>query len=208
MELYCYETTNGYNVCGVAKYLGAEVEFVRVDLLAGEHKLPEFLAINPNGKIPALVDGDVVVWESAAIIAYLSHCSLQKSGSELWSKDPLAQIQVLKWVAWEIGLFSPHAGAFYFENVIKSKFGFGEPDLVALVEPNEFFQQFAAVLDQHLVGKTCLVGEQLTIADFGVDVLLAVADLSHLEFSHFPEIVRWHEQLMSIPAWRNSYPTI
>jgi glutathione S-transferase len=47
----------------------------------------------------------------------------------------------------------------------------------------------------------------LTIADFGVDVSLAVANQSHLEFGQFPEIVRWHEQMMSIPAWRNSYPT-
>ena len=61
MKLYYFETINGQKVCAVAKYLDAPVEYVHVDLAKGEHKTPAYLAINPNGKIPALVDGDTVV---------------------------------------------------------------------------------------------------------------------------------------------------
>jgi glutathione S-transferase len=59
MKLYYFETANPRKLCAVAKYLGSPVEFVRFDLTQGENKTPEFLAINPNGKVPALADGEV-----------------------------------------------------------------------------------------------------------------------------------------------------
>ena len=72
MKLYYFETINGQKACAVAKYLDAPVEYVRVDLSKGEHKAPGYLAINPNGKIPALVDGETNLWESSAIMCYLA----------------------------------------------------------------------------------------------------------------------------------------
>ena len=63
MKLYYFETPNGFKACLVAKHLGSPVEYVKVNLAAGEQKQPDFLAINPNGRIPALVDGDTKVWE-------------------------------------------------------------------------------------------------------------------------------------------------
>ena len=71
MKLYYAETMNPRKVCALAKYLGLPVEFVRVDLRKGEQHTPDFLAVNPNGKVPVLVDGDLVLWESTAIMARL-----------------------------------------------------------------------------------------------------------------------------------------
>ena len=59
MKLYYYETLNPQKACAVAKYLGSPVEFVRIDLAKGENRKPEYLALNPNGKVPTLTDGDV-----------------------------------------------------------------------------------------------------------------------------------------------------
>lgn len=68
MKLYYFETPNARKPCAVAKYLGSPVEFVRVDLTRHEQKQPAFLAVNPNGRVPALEDGDFKLWESHAIM--------------------------------------------------------------------------------------------------------------------------------------------
>ncbi len=72
MKLYYFETLNPRKACAVARYLGSPVEFVHTDLAKGAHKTPEYLAINPNGKVPALTDGDAKVWEANPIMAQLS----------------------------------------------------------------------------------------------------------------------------------------
>ena len=72
MKLFYSETLNPRKACAVAKYLGSPVEFVRVDLGKGEQRRPEFLAINPNGRVPALVDGDITLWEADAIMCHLA----------------------------------------------------------------------------------------------------------------------------------------
>ena len=95
MKLYYAETMNPRKACAVAKYLGSPVEYVRVDLSRGEHRTPAFLAENPNGKVPVLVDGDVHLWESTAIMAHLA----VKAGSDLWPADAASQVEVLRWLS-------------------------------------------------------------------------------------------------------------
>ena len=126
MKLYYSKTPNPYKACAVAKYLNAPVEFVPVNLGLGEHKQPDFLAVNPNGKTPALEDGDVRLWEAHAIMAYLA----QKAGSDLWPLDPLQQTEVLKWLNWDTAHFSRHAGRIWFQNYFKGVIGAGGSDEV------------------------------------------------------------------------------
>ena len=145
MKLYYFETPNARKACAVARYLNAPVEFVRVDLTKGEHKAPAFLAINPNGKVPALEDGEVRLWESAAIMCYLA----DRAGSGLWPKDA-RQIDVIRWLSWDAMHFSRHAGTLFFQQVVKPHFGLGDPDLAAIDEAMGFFRQFAGVLNSHL----------------------------------------------------------
>jgi len=144
MKLYYFETPNPRKPCAVAKHLGSDVEFVRVDLSQGENKTPEFLAINPNGKVPALTDGDVKLWEAHTIMIYLAH----KAGSDLWPSDPLKQIDVLRWLNWDTAHFSRHGGQLYFQHFIKELFGMGPPDDAIVEESSGFFKQFSAVLDK------------------------------------------------------------
>ena len=115
MKLYYFESINPRKACAVARYLGSPVEFVRIDLAKGEHKAPEYLAINPNGKVPALVDGDAKLWESNAIMAYLA----KAAGSDLWPRDDDRQIEVMRWLSWNGEHFTRHAGTLYFQHIIK-----------------------------------------------------------------------------------------
>jgi glutathione S-transferase len=202
MKLYYSETINGQKVCAVAKHLESPVEFVRIDLAKGEHKAPQYLAVNPNGKIPALQDGDLNIWESNAIMCHLA----RKAKSDLWPSDPAKQIEVLKWLSWNSEHFTRHAGTLYFNYVIKPKFGIGAPDEKAAEEAIGFAKQFAAVLDRELEGRTFLLGDHLTVADFAVSITLPQAETIRLPIDGFRNIARWISQLEEIPAWRQPFP--
>lgn len=202
MKLYYFETPNGRKACAAAKYLNAPVEFVRVDLAKGEHKRPEYLAINPNGKIPALTDGGMRLWESNAIMC----CLARKAGSDLWPADE-RQIDIIRWMQWETAHFSRHAGILFFEHTIKPLMGDG-PNLATVAEAEGFFRQFAQVLDGHLAGRRFLVGDRLTVADFAVASVLPYARDAKLPMDGFKEIERWHAGLMELPAWREPFPAL
>lgn len=205
MKLYYFETTNPRKVCAVAKYLDLPVEYVRVDLAQGEQKQSEYLAINPNGKVPALIDGDISLFESTAIMMHLA----QRAESQLWPNARQQQVEALQWLAWDIAHFSRHASTVYFEHFIKNNFGFGEPDAAAVDEAVGFFRTFAAVLNSHLTGRSFLVGGNLTIADFGVASVISVArelQLTELPVAEFGEVSRWIDTLMDFPAWRDPWP--
>lgn len=202
MKLYYFETINPQKACAVAKYVDAPVDFVRVDLAKGEHKTPHYLAVNPNGKVPALEDEDTKLWEANAIMCHLA----RKAKSDLWPSNPDKQIDVLKWLTWNSEHFTRHAGNLYFNYIIKQKFGLGEPDTKAVDEATGFFKQFAAVLDDHLADRTFLLGDHLTVADFAVSVTLPYADRIKLPLDDFKNLVRWKSVLEEIPAWRDPFP--
>jgi glutathione S-transferase len=202
MKLYYFETINPQKACAVAKYLNSPVEFVRIDLAKGEHKSPDYLAINPNGKVPALVDGDSKIWESNAIMCHLA----RTAKSDLWPVDPAKQVEVVKWLTWNSEHFTRHAGTLYYNYIIKPKFGLGEVDPKAVDEATGFLRQFGKVLDDHLAGRTFLLGDHLTVADFAVSVTLHHAEKIKLPFDHFTNIARWKSQREELPSWRDPFP--
>jgi glutathione S-transferase len=204
MKLYYFETINPQKACAVARYLNSPVEFVRIDLAKGQHKSPDYLAINPNGKVPALADGETLLWESNAIMCHLA----QRAGSDLWPSDPAKQIEVLKWLSWNSEHFTRHAGNLYFNYVIKPKFGLGEVDEKAVEEATGFLKQFGAVLDGHLAGRNFLLGDHLTIADFAVSVTLPHAEKIRLPLDGFDNIARWKGLLSELPGWREPFPQV
>ena len=201
MKLYFTDTMNPRKACAAARYLDASVEFVPVDLGKGEHKRPEFLAINPNGKVPVLTDGDFRLWEANAIMAYLA----RRAGSDFLPTDDARLIEVMRWLSWDADHFSSHAGTLYFEHVIKAKFGIGAPDAAAVTEATARFRPFAAVLNDHLAGRAWLVGDAPTIADFAVAATLPYAEEARIPLGDYPAVARWHDRLNAIDAWRNPF---
>lgn len=200
MKLYCSDVLNPRKVCALARHLRLPVERVRVNLGKGEHKAPAFLAMNPNGKVPVLVDGDLVLWESNAIMCYLA----QKAGSDLWPQDG-RQYEVLRWLMWDATEFAPKAGTLYFEYIIKSRFGVGPPDEAEVARATEGFRRFATVLDTHLRTHRFLAGDSLTVADFAVAITLPYAKEAHLPLHDFPEIRRWHGEMSQLEGWLDPF---
>lgn len=202
MRIYYFETPNPRKVCALARHLELEVEYVRVDLFKGAQREPEFLALNPNGKVPVLVDGATTLWESGAIMAHLA----QRAGSALWPADPGAQTEVLRWLLWDTAHFSRHAGTLLFENHIRGAVGMGETDARAVEEAQGFFTHFAGVLDEHLGERDYLLGDALSIADFAVAAMLPTAVQARLPLEGLDAVAAWHARLQALPAWREPFP--
>ncbi len=200
MKLYYFDVMNPRKVCALARHLHLPVEFVRVNLGQGEHRAPAFLAMNPNGKVPVLVDSATTLWESNAILCYLA----DKAGSDLWPKDA-RQYEVLRWLMWDATEFAPKAGTLYFEHIIKSRFGLGPPDAAEVARATEGFRRFAAVLEAHLHTHRFLAGERLTVADFAVAITLPYAKEAHLPLDDFPQIRRWHGEMSELEGWLDPF---
>jgi glutathione S-transferase len=203
MKIYWIKAQAPRRVLALAKHLGIEADFVEIDLMAGGLKTPDFAALNPNKKAPVLVDGDQVIWESSAIMAYL--CI--KAGSDMWpARNAAEQLEVLRWLSWNDGHWAPAVGPFYFEHVVKSTFGLGPPDRESLKPRVPELQRFAAVLDGHLKGRNFVACGRLTIADFQAASMATYWRESEMPLEVYPNILRWIDGLSRIPAWAQPWP--
>lgn len=202
MKLYINPISpNSRKVMAVASSLQLDCEVELVDLAKGENRTPEFLKINPNAKIPALVDGDFMLWESNAIIAYL--CS--KKDTELWPKSNV-RYDVMRWMNWELAHWGRWISTYGYETFLKGILGGGPPDEKILEESARFIKKFATVLDKHLAGQKFLTGDTVTIADFAVAAHLTYRIPAKLPLDEFKNITAWEEALNQIPAWKESAP--
>lgn len=190
-------------VLALVKHLGLQAEFIEVDANAGGLRAPDYTALNPNRKAPTLIDGELVLWESSAIMAHL--CI--KAGSDMWpAANPAEQVEVLRWLSWSDGHWSPAVGPYYFEHIVKATFGLGAPDRAALEPKAKELGRFARVLDAHLAGRDFAACGRLTIADFQLASMASYWKEAEMPFEAHPNIVRWLEGLARIPAWKDPWP--
>jgi glutathione S-transferase len=203
MRLYIFPPSGRVlAVVALKNHVGLECEVVPIDLSRGDQLRPEYLALNPNKKIPTLEDNGFVLWESNAILFYLA---AKQAGSGLWPADLQAQADVLRWLAWESAHWDAEScGMVSFEKGSKAVLGLGPPDPAFIARGEQNFARFAAALNGSLRDKTWLVGERLTIADFSIGGLVPSAQRFGLPVNDFPEIARWYGGLARLPAWREA----
>ena len=184
-----------------AAVLGIDLDEKRLDFAKGEHKSPEFLALNPNGAVPTLVDGDFVLTESRAIMQYLAS---KRPDLGLLPRDEAARADLTRWQFWDSSHFSPLMGTLAFEKVLKGMMGLGEPDLGKIQEALGNFRRFAAVLNKRLEGKQYIVGNALTIADLTIASSLMYAKQCEAPLSEFPNVQAWFSRICELPAWKKT----
>ena len=201
MKLYYSDVLAPRKTCALAKYLKLPVEFAYLNLQKGEHKKPDYLALNPNGRVPTLVDDDKVLWEADAILCFLA----KHAESDLWPKDD-RQAEVVSWFSWNSQHFIKSGGMLYFEFVIKKRFNIGPPDNAVVEKAVGDFRAQAAILNNLLKSRKWLVGDKLSVADFSVAVTLPYAGQASMPLDDFPEVRRWHDQLNALEAWREPFP--
>ncbi|HBB32905.1 MAG TPA: glutathione S-transferase [Cyanobacteria bacterium UBA8803] len=159
--------------------LGVPYEFVLLDMQAGEHRQPEYLAINPIGKVPAIVDGDFRVWESGAILFYLA----QKYGNI--SPSPEEQAQINQWITFGNATLGP--GIFVEAN--------REREMPRLM----------TALNQILEKQPFLLGDEFTAADVAVGSILAyIPIMLKLDLSDYPAVVDYIKRLSERPAFQKA----
>lgn len=194
---------NGRRVLLTAAYLGIALEDQVLDITKGEHKAPAYLAINPNGMIPTLVDGDLKLWESRGIIQYLA---AKKPDRGALGKDETARADVTRWLCWDACHLAPNVGTLIFENVVKGMLGLGAPDPTAIEGASGEVRRFCGVLDTCLKGKRYLVGDQPTIADFSVASTFTYADALKLPVNEFANLKSWFDRISALDAWKKTQP--
>lgn len=176
-----------------------DVELEVVDLFKGEHQTPEFLALNPNGKVPVLVDGEVSMWESIAIMQYLS------GESSLWPQSKL-RYDIIRWQVWSVAHFGSAIDKIVFERLIKKTMGIGMPNEGTVEAAVADFKRYAAVLNGHLEGRDWLVGDNITLADLSVAAKLTYAPAVAVSIGPFDNIDRWYGAIEARDSWQKSAP--
>jgi glutathione S-transferase len=181
MKLYDFPfSPNCRKVRAVVYELGIELEHENVDLLRDASHAPAFLAKNPNGRVPVLEDGELILWESIAIMRYLA------VGSPLLPQAPRAAAEVDRWLAWQLAHIGPAMSKVAFERIVRPIMQRGEPDAARVAEGTAEFEALTAILDAALAGREYVAGP-LTIADFALAAHYSLAAPAGLE----PELRRF-----------------
>ncbi|MBM0490134.1 glutathione S-transferase family protein [Aeromonas jandaei] len=189
---------NCYKAWLLARWLELPLEWVAVDIAAGETQTPDFLAMNPNGKIPVLelAPGDLLA-ESNAILFYLAQ------GSSLWPTDPRQQADVLKWMFFEQYSHEPYIAVARF---MVRYLGLPESQEARLDGLKAGGEKALAVMEQQLKKSSYLCGEAPTIADISLYAYTHVAEEGIFSLQGWPAIRDWitrieaHPHHMSLPA--------
>lgn len=179
-KLYGTRNSRAFRCLWALEECGVPYELVPVDWQTGETRTPEFLAINPNGHVPVLQDGDLILVESLAINLHIA----QNNGSPLSLDSPKETTKAIEWTTWAIGeLEGPHDAANRSNSDVE----------------NDLRVRAMTVLDNHLDQTPNLISERFTVADLNVaSVLMRPKYMPHL--SNFDRLQDWFSRCASRPA--------
>lgn len=188
-----YESGNCYKMHLVLHLLDLPHHWVHVDILNKETRTPEFLAMNPNGRVPLLtIEPGVHLAESNAILAYLAH------GTPLFPEDRLLRARVLQWMSFEQYDHEPNiATSRYYLHFLKAREQYAEQ--LAAKRPAGLAA--LGVMERHLAQQPYFVGERLTIADIALFAYTHVADEGGFDLDGFPMIRAWLDRVRDRPGF-------
>jgi glutathione S-transferase len=204
MKLHTFVgSPNSRKVEAVIDHLKLDVETVYHDFLAGELRSPEYLALNPNGSVPTLVDGDFVLWESNAIMQYLAD---KVPGNTLFPRDPKLRADVVRWLSWDLAHFGDAFGALIFESLLRTKLNLGSPNETRINLAMSWLPRRAAVLEQHLTGRRYLVGNSVTLADYSVVRFESYRPHTPFDWRPYPNINAYFDHVRTLDSWVRTAP--
>ncbi|WED24534.1 glutathione binding-like protein [Vibrio sp. JC009] len=205
IQLYSLATPNGQKVGIALEEMGLDYEAHTIDIRNGDQFTEEFIKINPNSKIPAIVDttgnnGEpLAIMESGAILLHLA----EKTGKFL-PEDAAKRSHTLQWLFWQMGGLGPMFGQFgHFTKFAPQEFdlSYGQDRYTKETK------RLLAVLDKQLEGKEFVIGDELTIADFSILPWIVCLDRFYgaketLELNSYQNVTRWTEALLARPGFQ------
>jgi glutathione S-transferase len=191
LTIYGFDFSSPANkVRFAANAMGLQYEYKQVNLMAGEQKSPEFLKLNPTGRVPAIDDNGFRVFESAVIIKYLA----DKNNSSLYPKDLQKRTIVDQWIDFA-NLHVATALARITFNRVMYKFLNVEKDERSLGDGIKFLGQFLPVIEKQLKENKYLAGNDMSLADINLLAVLDPVELSSVDLSAYPSIINWRKNL-------------
>jgi glutathione S-transferase len=193
IKLHGHEISgNSYKVRLMLSLLNLEYEWVRVNLMKGEHKSPEYLAKNPFGQVPLLVDDETQIADAQAILVYLA----RKYGGEQWlPTDALPMAQVVRWLSTAVGEVRQgpeNARLFYL---------FGAGTKINIERATEKSHFILKQLDQHLSTRTWLECDRPTIADVAIYPYISLAKDGKIELDTYALVLSWMERFQELSGY-------
>lgn len=196
IDLYTWSTPNGRKVSIMLEEVGLPYTAHPVDISKDEQFAPEYLAINPNNKIPAIVDHEgpggrtLTVFESGAILVYLA----EKTGRLLPSRG-VNRYEVLKWLMWQMGGFGPMLGqAHHFRRAVKEPNPYGEQRYT------DEAKRLYGVLDGRLADHAFVAGADFSIADIAIFPWAHRHEWQGVQLSDYSNVRRWFDEVAARPA--------
>jgi glutathione S-transferase len=204
MKLYCdpISTTSRPVMLFIADH-GLDVEFVHVDLMSGAHQDPAYLAINPNGIVPFLVDGDFALGESASILRYLA----DKASSPAYPADLKARARVNEALDWFNTQFHEYFCLFTCYPAMGVPHGL-DPALgqALMAYGREHAVRWLKLLDERILGASPYVcGDAISLADYLGASYVTLGDVAGFDLSPYPNIAAWIARLRTGPNWDATY---
>ncbi len=195
ITLYGGAMTRGGRCILTLEECGLDYELRDLSLSKGEHLAAEYLELNPNGRLPCLIDGDFVVWESMAINLYL----VEKYGSGILPDSAEDRAGVYQWSFWAITALEPALSELFNQRVVLPEAERDEAVVSAQVEAAE---KALAVLNDQLGDKAYVLGGAFTVADINCGHMMAWAVFVGLDLAKYGEVMRWFALLQERPAFQ------
>ncbi len=196
ITLYTWATPNGQKVSIALEELGLPYRVQTIDITAGEQFDPAFLALNPNNKIPVIVDSDgpggiaLTVFESGAILIYLA-----EKCARLLPAEPRARSEVLQWLMLQVGGVGPMLGqAHHFRRFAAERIPY------AIQRYTDEAARLYGVLDKRLAAHSWLGGDTYSIADIATYPWIARHEWQGISLADYPNLRRWFDKIASRPA--------
>jgi glutathione S-transferase len=193
IKLYGHELSgNSYKVRLFLELLGLDYKWGKVDLLSNEQKSPAYLALNPFGQVPALIDGDLKLADAQAILVYLA----RQYGGEQWLPlDAVSLAQVVRWL-------STTAGEIRQGPEFARRYYLFSATYVNIDHAQQTSEFILSQLDQHLSTRNWLECDRPTIADIAVYPYVALAPDGKIDLTPYPNILAWIDRIQQLPGYR------
>lgn len=204
MKLYAVVgSSNCRKVQATISYLGLDVEIEYLDFFAGDLTTPEFLGINPNGRVPSFTEGNFKLWESNAIMQYLAD---KVPGNALFPHDAQTRADIVRWQCWELAHFNNAFAAVTFQTVLKAKLLHQEPNQAVVDYYVEALGECARVLEGHLATRDYVVGKGITLADYSIINIEAFKDMIPFDWRGYPRVNAYFERMRADRHWASTAP--
>ena len=200
MKLYGHPYSNAARrVQMLCEECGIPYIYQLVDLKKGEQYTPEYLALNPNGKVPVIDDDGFVLWESQAIMRYLC----DKHRAQAWyPTEPKARAQVEGWLDWNQTRLGPEAGKIMFN----THFAGENANKQAIEDGMKWLLKILPVMNNVLDTRPYLCDGQITLADLAAATNIAYLEACQYDFSPYPAIQRWYHAIKTRPSFAKTAP--